>query len=117
MQIQHARPTGSKEIPIPGITKVPTYDLDYLPAFRERNTYLRGKGGTGYDDPTLVEYDLDTEDEGWLAEFNGEQERLAPEKFEGMLWRLDVANAEATDKVYAFQGRSRDEETWLGALT
>ncbi len=84
---------------------MPTYDVDYLPAFRERNTYLRGRGGTGYDDSTFVEYDLDVEDETWLKQFNGEQERLTEEKFEAMLWRLDMANADATDKCFSFQGK------------
>ena len=55
-------------------------------------------------DPTFVEYDLDAEDEAWLTEFNGEQERLSADKFETMLWRLDVSNAEATDRIYAFGG-------------
>lgn len=109
-QSGHKEKTGGvKEIPIPGVTRVPTYDIDYLPAFRERNTYVRGRGGTGYDDPTLVEYDLDVEDEAWLQAFNGDQERLSPEKFETMLWRLDIANAEATDRIFAFQGTATAE--------
>lgn len=36
---------GVKEIPIPGVTKVPSYETDYLPCFLERNTYIREKGG------------------------------------------------------------------------
>lgn len=35
---------GGKEIPIPGINLVSSYELDYLPTWRERNTYIRGKG-------------------------------------------------------------------------
>lgn len=93
-----------KEIPIPGVTIVPTYAIDYLPTFRERNTYIRGKGGDGYHDPTYVEYDLDSEDERWLEEFNGDQERLSVHKFEMMLWKLDVHNAEATDRVLTLSG-------------
>lgn len=42
--IQHAK--GGKEIPIPGIVRVPTYSTDYLPVRRERNTYIRPKGAT-----------------------------------------------------------------------
>lgn len=102
--IKQENARGGKEIPIPGVTKVATYDLDYLPTFRERNTYLRGRGGTGYDDPIQVEYDLDAEDEAWLKRLNGPQERLSADKFETMLWKLDLWNAEATDKVFAFQG-------------
>ena len=36
---------GIKEIPIPGILNIPTYQTDYLPVRRERNTYIRPKGG------------------------------------------------------------------------
>lgn len=93
----------AKVIPIPGVVPISTYDLEYLPVFKERNTYIRGRGGIGYDDPTLVEYDLDTDDEIWLNNFNKDQERLSTSKFEAMLWKLDVANAEATDKSLAFQ--------------
>ncbi len=93
------------------MTRIPTYDIEYLPAFKERNTYIRGRGGIGYEDPTLVEYDLDADDESWLAEYNRDQERLSMDKFETMLWRLDVANAEATDKSFAFQGKH-----WKGTM-
>lgn len=98
------KPVPVKEIPIPGVTRVPTYEIEYLPAYREKHTYLRGKGGTDWNDPSFVEYDLDLEDEAWLKEFNGDQERITPEKFEAMLWHLDIANSEAIDKMYAFQG-------------
>ena len=85
-----------------------TYVLDYLPTFNEGNTYIRGKGGLGYDDPTFVEYDLDSEDFQWLSQINTDgQERLSAEKMEMMLWKLDLANAEATDKVFSFQGQCR----------
>jgi enhancer of polycomb-like protein len=107
--VQQQSAKGGKEIPIPGVVKVPTYEIDYLPTFRERNTYLRGRGGIGYDDPTLVEYDLDVGDERWLVEFNGEQERLSQAKLEAMLWKLDVANSEATDKIFSFQGAAPAE--------
>ena len=38
---------GVKEIPIPGIVRVPTYGTDYLPVRRERNTYIRPTGAAG----------------------------------------------------------------------
>jgi enhancer of polycomb-like protein len=93
-----------KEIPIPGIYRIATYEVEYLPTFRERNTYLRGRGGTGYDDATYTEYDIDAEDARWLAALNRDQERLSLDSFEAMLWKLDVACAEATDKVVSFSG-------------
>lgn len=101
--VQHSK--GVREIPTPITLNVDTYSLDYLPTFYKRNTYIRGKGGSGFDDPTFVEYDLDSEDLAWLGSINNDgQERLSPEKLEMMLWKLDLANAEATDKVFSFQG-------------
>lgn len=113
MLLMQPKPTeqqkGSKEIPIPGVSRVPTYDVDYLPTFRERNTYIRGKGGSGYDDATFVEYDADSEDEEWLNNFNRDQARLSLEKFEAMLWKLDIANSEASDKSFTYLGLSAAE--------
>lgn len=101
--VQHSK--GIKEIPTPITLNVDTYSLDYLPTFYKRNTYIRGKGGSGFDDPTFVDYDLDSDDFAWLREINDDgQERLSPDKLEMMLWRLDLANADATDKVFSFQG-------------
>ncbi|KAI3429860.1 hypothetical protein D9Q98_010171 [Chlorella vulgaris] len=111
--IQHA--TG-KEIPIPGIIRIPTYGTDYLPVRRERNTYIRPKGGVGYEDPILVEYDLDAEDEAWLKKYNGnEPERLSEEKFEMMLWRLETSNAAATDRVLTISGATPAEKVSVAA--
>ena len=42
--IQQPGNAGIKEIPIPGIIRIPSYQTDYLPVRRERNTYLRPKG-------------------------------------------------------------------------
>ena len=38
------RPKGGNEIPVPKVTRVPSYNTDYLPTFREPNTYIRGRG-------------------------------------------------------------------------
>ena len=38
------KPKGGKEIPVPKVTRVPSYNTDYLPTFREPNTYIRGRG-------------------------------------------------------------------------
>ncbi|EFN60164.1 hypothetical protein CHLNCDRAFT_133649 [Chlorella variabilis] len=112
--IQHAM--GGKEIPIPGIVRVPTYHTDYLPVRRERNTYIRPKGGVGYEDHIFVEYDLDAEDEAWLKQYNGsEPERLSEEKFEMMLWRLEISNAAATDRVLTLSGAAPAERSSVAA--
>lgn len=102
---------GGKEIPIPGCLRVPSYQIDYLPVSKDRYTYIRGKGGLGYDDPTHVEYDADLEDEKWVREFNGAQEKLTMEKFELMVWKLELANAAATDRSFAFAGASIAERS------
>ena len=44
---------GGKEIPIPGIVRVPSYATDYLPVRRERNTYIRPKGAVRLVAPPL----------------------------------------------------------------
>eukprot|EP00983_Pelagomonas_calceolata_P132397 1161864-Pelagomonas_calceolata.AAC.18 len=55
-------------------------------------------GGVGYAQDDFVEYDLDTEDEKWLATYNrGSDLRLSDLKFERMLWRLELAWAEAIE--------------------
>ena len=35
---------GGQEIPIPVVTEVPSYSRDYLPTYRERPVYVRGRG-------------------------------------------------------------------------
>ncbi len=61
-------------------------------------------GGVGYLDERFVEYDLDSEDERWLDGFNQGQDRLPPRRLEGLLWRLELANAEATDRALSGAG-------------
>mmetsp|Transcript_18428 Transcript_18428/g.51673 ORF Transcript_18428/g.51673 Transcript_18428/m.51673 type:complete len:636 (-) Transcript_18428:160-2067(-) len=94
----HQKKPKPKEIPVPEVKKVPTYTREYLPTFKIPDTYIRGKGGVGYAQDDFVEYDLDTEDEKWLATYNrGSDLRLSDLKFERMLWRLELAWAEAIE--------------------
>lgn len=58
----------------------------------------------GYLDERFVEYDLDSEDERWLDGFNAGQDRLTPRRLEYLLWRLELANAEATDRALSGAG-------------
>lgn len=104
--VSSAQAPGLKEIPIPPVLDVPTYAADYLPTYREAPAYVRGRGGTAHHDPRAVEYDLDDEDRAWLGRaFNsGGQARLPPDRLEAMLWRLEVANAAATDTALAAAG-------------
>lgn len=57
--------------------------------------------GVGWQEDDEVDYDLDEQDRQWLAAFNRGQERLPYRRMELLLWRLDTANAEATDSAFA----------------
>lgn len=64
----------------------------------------------GWARDDYVEYDLDNEDEDWLEAFNGGPPgstgvaRLAEDKFEAMLYRLEVSNAEANQHLMGDSG-------------
>eukprot|EP00798_Chlamydomonas_sp_ICE-L_P017801 gene17801-24176_t len=93
-----------KEIPVPVVLGVPDYTRDYLPTFHIPQTYLRGKGGTGWVTEDYVEYDMDEEDEDWLAVFNGRGSgcpALPDARFEKLLCKLELACSEATEKALA----------------
>lgn len=57
--------------------------------------------GVGWQEEDEVDYDLDEQDRQWLTAFNHGQERLPYRRMELLLWRLDTANAEATDSAFA----------------
>jgi len=54
----------------------------------------------GWQEEDEVDYDLDDPDRQWLSAFNRGQERLPYRRMELLLWRLDTANAEATDSAF-----------------
>ena len=56
--------------------------------------------GIGWQEDDEVDYDLAEEDRQWLDNFNQGQERLPFRRMELLLWRLDTANAEATDSAF-----------------
>ena len=60
-----------------------------------------GAAGIGWQEEDEVDYDLDEQDRQWLTAFNHGQERLPFRRMELLLWRLDTANAEATDSAFA----------------
>lgn len=70
----------------------------------------------GFYDPHFVEYDMDSEDERWLEEYNQGQERLPEGKFEDAIWRLEITNAEATDQALNAAGRERVHRSQLCSL-
>ena len=85
-----------KEIPIPEIRKVASYEQDYRPNFVKPATYLRSPT-FGAPPGEAVEYDLDNDDEDWLEAYNDGQNRLPAEKLELMIWKLEIACGEANE--------------------
>ena len=45
-----------------------------------------------------MEYDLDDLDLDWLERFNNGQDKLPARRFELLLWRLELINAEANER-------------------
>lgn len=64
--------------------------------------FVVGVGGAREPDP--VEYDLDNEDEDWLKQYNLGRNKLGDLLFEKMLWKLELACAEATDSALTAAG-------------
>lgn len=62
-------------------------------------------GGFGYKDEHFIEYDLDAADEDWLEKFNDGQDKLSARRFELLLWRLELINAEANERHTTAAGR------------
>ncbi|KAL6785691.1 hypothetical protein ACKKBF_B01255 [Auxenochlorella protothecoides x Auxenochlorella symbiontica] len=114
--ISQADGKGGKEIPIPGVKTIPSYERDYLPSWKDQNTYIRDRG-TAEQEFELVEYDLDSEDERWLQDLNNGQERLPKARLEMMLWKLEIHNAAATDRALAFAGASAAERMSVAACS
>eukprot|EP00878_Enallax_costatus_P035376 GHUV01039415.1.p1 GENE.GHUV01039415.1~~GHUV01039415.1.p1 ORF type:complete len:290 (+),score=75.10 GHUV01039415.1:1376-2245(+) len=76
--------------------------------------YTAGVGGNKEPDP--VEYDLDNEDEDWLKTYNLGRSRLNDVLFEKMLYKLELACAEATDNALSAAGAGPAERTAASAV-
>ena len=101
-QAGQPEPKDYKAIPVPPVTDVKTYGVDYLPVHKVPVTYLKApKEIIDKVESEWQEYDLDVEDEEFLREVNddGMQERLTWRQLEEMLWHLEVKNAEANERV------------------
>jgi enhancer of polycomb-like protein len=93
---------GVSEIPIPEILNVSSYESDYPTNYKQPDYYLRSKLTCGLppaETTSYVEYDLDNDDEDWLENYNDGSEVLSAEKFEEMLWKLELACADANEKI------------------
>ena len=92
------------------------YLQESTPLQCNNNFSFIGAGGVGYYDERFIEYDLDAEDERWLEAFNRGQRRLPQRRFELLLWRLETANAEATDAALAAAGEPEEWIPQVGAM-
>lgn len=68
-------------------------------------SYILHAGVGGAREPDPVEYDLDNEDEDWLKQYNLGRNKLNDVLFEKMLWKLELACAEATDSALTAAGQ------------
>uniref|UniRef100_A0A1D1XZS4 Enhancer of polycomb-like protein n=1 Tax=Anthurium amnicola TaxID=1678845 RepID=A0A1D1XZS4_9ARAE len=87
----------ASEIPTPEFVVVDTYERDYSCTFKQPTSYVRGRARAELGE--FIEYDLDNEDEDWLQEFNNERKTLAPEKFEDLLFKLEVFDHKARERA------------------
>ncbi|EEF48690.1 transcription factor, putative [Ricinus communis] len=86
------------EIPTPQFVVVDTYERDYSRTFSQPTSYLRARGARA-ELGEFVEYDLDNEDEDWLREFNQDKKILFPERFESLLFKLEVLDHKARERA------------------
>ncbi|PON37053.1 Enhancer of polycomb protein [Parasponia andersonii] len=93
-----AKKLAASEIPTPQFVVVDTYERDYSRTFFQPNSYLRARGARS-ELGEFVEYDLDNEDEDWLDEFNRDRKILAPDKFEILLFKLEVLDHKARERA------------------
>lgn len=89
---------SASEIPTPQFVVVDTYERDYSQTFDQPTSYLRARGARA-ELGDFVEYDLDNEDEDWLDEFNRDQKLLPPEKFETLMFKLEVLDHKARERA------------------
>ncbi|KAM6562873.1 hypothetical protein CsatB_022871 [Cannabis sativa] len=93
-----AKRLAASEIPTPQFVIVDTYERDYSRTFFQPNSYLRGRGARA-ELGEFVEYDIDNEDEDWLEEYNRDRKILAPDKFESLLFKLEVLDHKARERA------------------
>lgn len=92
----------SSEIPTPQYNVVETYERDYSRTFSQPSSYLRGRGARA-EISEFIEYDLDNEDEDWLQNLNNERRILPPEKFESILFKLEVLDHKTRERSGVLQ--------------
>ncbi|GMN48157.1 hypothetical protein TIFTF001_017324 [Ficus carica] len=85
-------------IPTPQFVVVDTYERDYSRTFSQPTSYLRARGARA-ELGEFVEYDIDNEDEDWLEDFNRDRKILPQEKFELLLFKLEVLDHKARERA------------------
>lgn len=88
--------TGS-EIPTPQFLVVDSYEKDYTQSFVQPPSYIRGRPARN-ENTEFCEYDLDNDDEIWLLQFNNDRKILQPEKFEMMLYKLEIMDHKTAER-------------------
>ncbi|XP_019433196.1 PREDICTED: uncharacterized protein LOC109340079 [Lupinus angustifolius] len=86
--------TVAKCIPVPGVHNVSDYADSSSVPFHRPDTYISGNGDELSRSMTrkTANYDLDSEDEGWLSKFNNEfQEHVSGDNFELIVDALEKA--------------------------
>ncbi|CAO2815206.1 unnamed protein product [Amaranthus hypochondriacus] len=86
------------EIPTPEFVVVDSYERDYSRSFCQPTSYIRARGVRA-ELGEFVEYDLDIEDEEWLQEFNNDKKILTAERFENLLFKLEVLDHKARERA------------------
>ncbi|KAF2314594.1 hypothetical protein GH714_027804 [Hevea brasiliensis] len=114
------------EIPTPQFVVVDTYERDYARTFAQPTSYLRAgevcqlqftkqsfiqicvcvkcsnsiqSFAARAELGEFVDYDLDNEDEVWLQDFNKDRKHLSPERFENLLFKLEVLDHKARERA------------------
>ncbi|KAK9684103.1 hypothetical protein RND81_10G186500 [Saponaria officinalis] len=86
------------EIPTPEFVVVDTYERDYSRSFCQPTSYIRARGARA-EVGEFIEYDLDIEDEEWIGDFNKDKKILSPERFESILFKLEVLDHKARERA------------------
>jgi hypothetical protein len=99
-QVQTVRgDKGTQEIPVPDVKVVENYADDVKPNYVIPESYVRFTGNSLVS-PEFTPYDLDSEDETWLAAYNGDQQRLPADRFERLLYTLEATCSAFVEKRF-----------------
>lgn len=84
---------------MPDVKVVDNYADDVKPNYVIPESYVRFTGNSLVS-PEFTPYDLDSEDETWLAAYNGDQQRLPADRFERLLYTLEATCSAFVEKRF-----------------